>query len=336
MSSASSNQPLGEHASDQRRGLTNGLLAFGWWAAVFPLLLVGITQLAERGGYFQASGASSMDWSLEFLAHRCIWTIVTCWVLVGWQSKWPEIRRLATSRRSLTLLGMTAALVFANWLGFVYGAATGRLSHSSLGYYLCPLVSVALGVVVLGERLRPVQIAALALAAAGVAWETYRLGQLPWISLLVACAFALYGLFRKQINATAVPGLLVEVCWMLPVVVGYLIYRETAGPEPAFGRYMGVSLLLVLSGVATAAPLIWFANAAKLLPLTSVAFLQFVVPTGQLLIATTLNGEQLTTAGLVSFTLIWLGVAMFLFDVRATAVRTSRRVISASIEEAPP
>lgn len=328
MLSAASNQSSDESAQVARRGLANGLLAFGWWAVVFPLLLVGINRLAERGGYFASSGASRLDWSLEFLAHRTIWTILTCWLLVHLQRKRGELRRLIRSPRSIVLLGATAVLLLANWLGFVYGAATGRLSHSSLGYYLCPLVSAALGVLVLGERLRPVQTAALALAAAGVAWETCRLGQLPWISLLVACAFALYGLFRKQINATAVPGLLVEVLCMLPVVIGYLVYREVYGPEPAFGRYTGVSLLLALSGVATAAPLIWFANAAKMLPLTSVAFLQFVVPTGQLLIATTLNNEQLSSAGLLSFTLIWLGVLAFLLDVRVAAARTARRTVA--------
>lgn len=313
------------HAATQKSGLINGVLAFGWWGLVFPLLILAVGARLEYLGHLEPGRATQWDWSLEFLCHRSMWALVTCLVLIGWQGRWPELKRLLTSRRSLCLLAVTAVLILGNWIGFVYGAATERLSHASLGYYINPLFSVALGVAVLGERLRRVQVLAIALAAAGVAWETYRLGQLPWISLLVAGAFGLYGLLRKQISAGAITGLTVETLLLLPLAIGYVMWRETAGPQPAFGRDGLVTALLIISGVATAAPLIWFANAAKQLPLSSVAFLQFIVPTGQLITAVTLNGEELKLMALVSFGLIWLGVAAFLLDIRTASRRQVER-----------
>lgn len=303
-------------ANTARGGLIYALLAFGWWALVFPVMVVLLNQRVAYIGHFEQSGATKLDWSLEFMTHRAVWSMVCCMVLLSGLRRWGEVRQLLSSRRSMLLLGLTALLILGNWVGFVYGAATDRLSHASLGYYINPLLSVALGVVILGERLRRVQVLAVVLASVGVAWETWRLGHLPWISLLVAFSFGLYGLFRKQIHAAAIPGLLIEGFWLLPMGVGYLCYREIAGPTPLFGRDWLVSLLLVLSGVATAAPLIWFASAAKRLPLSTVAFLQFIVPTGQLVIAVTLNHEALTAEGLVTFAFIWLGVAAFLADIR--------------------
>jgi chloramphenicol-sensitive protein RarD len=325
-----------EHAAPadvRRSGLTNAALAFGWWGFVFPLVIVAVRLRLEQIGYLETGGATRLDWSLEFLCHRTMWALATCLVLLAWLGRWSEATVLLRSPRSVALLSVTALLILLNWTGFVYGAATGRLSHASLGYYINPLFSVALGVLVLGERMRRAQVIAIALAAVGVVWETYRLGQLPWISLLVAGAFGLYGLFRKQISATAIAGLTVETLLLLPLAAGYLWWRETSGPAPAFGRDTWVTVLLILSGVGTAAPLIWFANAAKRLPLSTVAFLQFIVPTGQLLMAVTLNGETLKPAALVSFAFIWIGVAAFLLDIRRAATARTRHERAATVTE---
>ena len=203
----------------------------------------------------------------------------------------------------------------------------------SLGYYINPLFSVALGVFVLGERLRRLQLFALALATAGVTWETYRLGELPWISLLVAFAFGLYGVFRKQINAAAIPGLAMETALLLPLALGYLLYRETLGPAPAFGRDTLVTVLIILSGIGTAAPLIWFANAAKRLPLSSVAFLQFIVPTGQLLVALRSTAKRSLRRRSLRSLHLRLGVAAFVWDLRTTSIRSRESMRMASLTE---
>lgn len=299
-----------------RRGLVNGTLAFGWWAVGIPLLVVALNARVAQLGYHVTGQGTKFDWSLEFMAHRAIGSTVTCAVLLTWLGRWPEVLSLARRMRSLVLLGVTALLLLGNWMGFVYGAVTDRLSHASLGYYINPLVSVALGVFVLGERLRRLQVVAVMLAALGVAWEAWRLGTLPWISLLVAFAFGLYGLFRKQLKASAVPGLFIEGLWLLPLAGGYLGFRSVYGPPLVFASDALATALLLFFGVATAAPLIWFANAAKQLPLSTLAFLQFIVPTGQLVVAVALNGEHVTAWGMVTFVLIWLGVAAFLLDVR--------------------
>ncbi|WP_442481952.1 EamA family transporter RarD [Aeoliella sp. SH292] len=310
-------RPPSPTADSYRLGVVYAVLAFGWWAVLFPVMFVVLNHVVFRSGYMEASGASRIDWSLEITAHRGIWAFVTCVVLVWWVGQKDEAAALLRSPRARFLLALTALLSITNWAGFVYGTATDQLRYASLGYYINPLVSVALGVAVLGERLRRAQTIALVLAGVGVVWETVRMGQLPWLSLLVAFSFGFYGLFRKQIKASAISGLMIECGMLLPITVGYVVCRELWGPTPAFGRELLVSSMLVVTGIATAMPLIWFAHATNRLPLSSMAFLQFIVPTGQLLVAVTMNGESVGWEGLVSFAFIWLGVGAFLLDIRA-------------------
>lgn len=300
-------------------GYVYACLAFGWWACVFPVLLIAANTRAEATA--GATQAARWAWSFEFMAHRAVWALCVCLLLLACWKKGDELRALVKSPRTMGWLAVSALLIFGNWFGFVVGAATGRLSHASLGYYINPLVSVALGVVVLKEQMRPMQRVAVGLAAAGVAWETWRLGAAPWISLMVAFSFGLYGLVRKKLPVSAVTGLAGETAVMLPVALGYALYRETSGPPLVFGRDTAATALLLLSGVATAAPLIWFAKGVQSLPLSTVALLQFIVPTGQLLLAVTLNGESLNPKSLVTFAFIWAGVTVFLLDLR-----TRRRV----------
>ncbi|QDU87479.1 EamA-like transporter family protein [Pirellulimonas nuda] len=308
------------HDTDQHRsGLGYALAAFGWWGFVLPLLMLALNAALAGFDGKGPGAASRVDWTLEVLAHRTVWTLLFCLLLVGRAGQGGQVLAIVRSRRRLGLLAATAACIAMNWGFFGLGAATERLSQASLGYYLNPLLSIALGVVVLGERLRPFQVLAVGLAAAGVAWETARVGQAPWIAILVALAFGLYGLFRKQIAAGALTGLTTEVLLLTPLALAYFVYREAYGPELAFGRGWLVSVLLILSGAFTAAPLIWFNRAAKRLPLSTLAFLQFLTPTGQLLTAVLVNGESLPTGALISFALIWLGVAAFLADAGRVA-----------------
>lgn len=322
-------------ADAYRLGVVYAVLAFIWWAILFPVMFVVINHVVYRSGYMEASGASRLEWSMEITAHRGIWAFVTCLVLVAWMDQRHEAAGLIRSPRAMWLLALTALLSITNWAGFVYGTATDQLRYASLGYYINPLVSVALGVAVLGERLRRAQTIALLLASVGVVWETVRLGQLPWLSLLVAFSFGLYGLFRKQVKASAISGLMIECGMLLPITVGYVVCRELWGPAPAFGRDLLVSAMLMGTGVATALPLIWFAHATNRLPLSSMAFLQFIVPTGQLLVAVTLNGEQVGWEGLVSFAFIWLGVAAFLMDIRAAARAMPTEPAGGTLVECP-
>ncbi|TWT88204.1 EamA-like transporter family protein [Pseudobythopirellula maris] len=327
--------PSGSETNETRAGLAYGLAAFGWWGFVFPAFIVAMNAAAERAGVIapldspSSTTAMRLAWSMEVMAQRCLWTLLVCLLLVARAGRWGEVRRAVRSRRRFGLIATTTLLIAANWIGFIIGAATGRLSEVSLGYYINPLLSVALGVLVLGERLRSLQWAAVACAAAGVAWETARLGHAPWIALVVACAFGLYGLLRKQLETDALPGLTVECALMAPLAIGYLVWRETSGAPLAFGRSgWGVSLLIAATGAATAAPLLWFTLAARRLPLSTVAFLQYLTPTGQLLTAILLNDERLTFGGAATFAMIWIGVAAFLTDARRN--RASRRAVGAA------
>lgn len=290
-------------------GWCYALGAFGWWGFVFPIVLIGLNASAKE------RVDSQVTWSLEILAHRVIWSLIVCVGLIHVRQLWPKVGEVLRSRRALRTLLLTALLLAGNWFGFTVGASIGRLSEASLGYYINPLLNVLLGAVFLKERLRRPQAVAVGFAALGVAWMVLVYGEIPWIAFIVAGNFALYGLLRKRLHVDAVTGLAFETAFCLPVAISYLVYREIAGPATVLSDgSLAINALLVACGPATAAPLIWFAAAARRLPLSTIGFIQFVAPTGQLLLALTLNGESLSTMRAVGFLLIWIGVAIYVWD----------------------
>lgn len=294
-----------------RAGLAYALAAYGFWGfAAF---------------YFRAIGHVS---PFEILAHRVVWASVLLWGLLTVTRRLPEVREVARSPKILANLALSGALVAVNWLCFVYAIDTGRLLHASLGYFINPLVSVGLGMLFLGERLRPLQLAAVALAVTGVAVQTAVVGELPWIALAVAGTFGCYGLVRKQSPIGPTLGLAVEVALLLPLALAFLALTETLGwslgkdfAGTAFlNGSLSTSLLLVAAGVVTAFPLVCFTAAAKRLRLSTLGFVQYVAPTAQFLIAVIAFNEPFSTAQAVVFALIWTGVAVFIAD----SVRTER------------
>ena len=297
-----------ELQATHRSGLIYALAAFGFWGFVFPLMMVALNATEV----LTPTGASRLEWSLEISAHRIVWSLVVCYGLLALQPKgFTEVGRAMRSR-AIGWFVLSAVLIATNWGGFVFGAATDRLSQASFGYYINPLWSVVLGMVFLGERLAWPRLVAVGLAAAGVAWETFVQGQIPLIALLVAFSFGLYGLIRKQTTAAPIVGFALETAILAPLAIGYLAWRWHAGPPLSFGTNWQVTLLLLASGVATTAPLVWFANAARRLPLSTLGFMQYITPTGQLLVAVLANGESLSLGSLGAFALIWLGIAVFL------------------------
>ncbi len=293
----------------QRAGLGYALAAFGFWGFVFPLMMVALN--ATEGG--NAATSSRIDWALEISAHRIVWSLVVCLLLV-WLHPSGMVRSFTQTLRSPAIgwYALSAVLIATNWAAFVFGATTDRLSQASFGYYINPLWSVALGMIFLGERLRWQRLVAVGLAAAGVAWETVVQGEIPMIALAVAFSFGLYGLIRKQTAAPPVVGFALETVILAPLAIGYLAWRWVAGPPLSFGSNVPVTLLLMASGIATTAPLVWFASAARRLPLSTLGFMQYITPTGQLLVALLANGESLSLGSLGAFAMIWLGIAVFL------------------------
>jgi chloramphenicol-sensitive protein RarD len=222
--------------------------------------------------------------------------------------------------RLLALLALTSLLTSSNWLVFIWAIDAGRLLEASLGYFINPLVSVALGAIFLGERLRPLQATAVAIACAGVAWRVWQLGSLPWIPLFLAGTFGLYGLLRKRAPVDAVGGLFIETLVVAPLALAWLLWLHAQG-SLAFGSGNPAEWLLPLTGVITAIPLMLFAVGARRLPLATVGFLQYIAPSLNFLVAVLLFREPFDTTQLVGFALIWLALAVYSADM----VRAGRR-----------
>ncbi|KAA0889775.1 EamA family transporter RarD [Oryzomonas rubra] len=296
MSSPARQEPL-------RQGLTYGFLAYLVWG-FFPV-------------YFKALHGIP---PLEVVAHRIVWSVLFLLVLVAATGCWGEVRTAFASRRVLlTLIGSTT-LITINWLVFIYAVEQGQVLQSSLGYFITPLVNVLLGMIFLRERLRPLQMISLLLAVTGVGLLTARVGAVPWISLGLAASFGLYGLLRKTAHVESLAGLLVETILTGPLALAYLIWLGTHGQGAFPAAVDQGALWLPLAGVLTATPLLLFAAAARRLRLATIGFLQYLTPSLQFALAVFAYGEQFTPTHMVTFILIWSGLALYTAD----AVRTFR------------
>lgn len=264
---------------------------------------------------------------LEVLCHRVVWALVLLLPLVWRQGELGSVLVAVRRPRTLAILATSALAIALNWLVYIWAVVHGRLLEGSLGYYINPLVNVLLGVVVLGERLdRPVRVA-VAIAAVGVAWLTLRLGQPPWIALALAASFGLYGLMRKLAPVGALAGLAIETALLMPLAGGYLVWAMLTGRSAFLAGSPTLSLLLLLAGPVTAIPLLFFAGAARRLPLSTMGFLQYLSPTLQFLLAVLVYGEPFDGSRAVAFGFIWTALAVF-------AVYSARRGRPEPVSEA--
>ena len=291
------------------RGALYGLAAYLLWG-FFPL-------------YFHALGPSG---PLEVLAHRILWSLLFCLVVLVVGRRWQWLRPLLARRK--LLLGLTlAALVLAlNWGVYVGAVMAGHTSEAALGYFLNPLLTVALGVVILGEPLRRLQWVAVGIGALAAAYLTVVGGRVPWIALTLAVSFALYGLIKKRVGASlsALHGLTIETAALLPVA-GVLLWlvshgadlASTSGQQQPGATFLGFggwhTALLLLTGPVTAIPLLLFASAARRVPLVTIGLLQFMTPVMQLLCSLIL-GEIITAARWVGFGIVWIALAVLSVD----------------------
>lgn len=250
--------------------------------------------------------------ALEIIAHRVLWSLLLVAGVLAARGALRPVWRHAANPRTLARAGLAAALVMTNWLTFVWAVNHDRILETSLGYFITPLVSIVLGVVVLHERLRPRQWVAVALALAGVAIEGWRIGGLPWVSLVLAASFGSYGLLRKQLPVDAAGGLLLETACATPLAVLYLLWL---GADGSFGTAPATDALLVASGAVTAIPLLLFAIGARRLPLSTMGFLQYVAPSLTFLVAILVYGEPMNLARLLAFFAIWIGLALYTADM---------------------
>jgi len=302
---------MSDPGRERRAGLAYGLAAYGAWG-VFPIYLKAVRTVPI----------------LEVLCHRVVWALAILLVLTGVRGELRAVADALRHRRALLVLSGSTVFIALNWLVYIYSVTHDRILESSLGYYINPLISVLLGVVLLRERLEPLMKAAALLAAAGVVWLAIGLGQLPWISLVLAFSFGLYGLLRKIAPVGALTGLTVETLLLAPLAAGYLVWAEARGRATFLSGRWGIDVLLLLAGPVTAIPLLCFAAAARRLPLSTIGFMQYISPTLQFLLAVTVYGEPFDRARAGAFACIWVAVALFAFD--SVRRRTPEPVVDAS------
>lgn len=259
--------------------------------------------------------------AIEIVAHRSLWSLVFLALVVTLARGWPVVRATFATARTRWLLLAAAGLISLNWTAYIWAVNAGHVVEASLGYFINPLVSVLIGVVVLGERLRRPQWLAVALGAAAVVVLTFANGRPPWIALVLASSFALYGLAKKLADVPAVPSLTVETTFMAPVALAILIAWQVLG-WGHFGAAPLQSALFAGAGVVTALPLLAFGAAAIRIPLSSLGLLQYLTPILQFLLGVLVFDEVLSIAGWAGFALIWLALIVFSVD----AVGSQRRV----------
>ncbi len=283
--------------ANPRRGYVLGLTAYGVWG-LFPMYFKSVEDFAP----------------IEVVLHRILWSalfgafLLCIWRHPGW---WQDLLR---HPRRLLALALSGGLIACNWLTYVWAVQNGHMVEASLGYYINPLVNVILGMLFLRERLRPLQWLALSLAAAGVIIRLVQLGSLPWVALTLAFSFGFYGLIRKQAPVAALPGLVVET-WLL--VLPALLWLFLSGDSTSYQlEFLGSSamFLLALAGPVTLLPLLSFNEAAKHLPYSSIAFLQYITPTVLLLLAVFLYGEPFAADAWLFFGFIWAALLVYSLD----------------------
>jgi chloramphenicol-sensitive protein RarD len=290
--------------------------------------------LAALAGYL-AWGLVPLFWKQlaavdahELIAQRIVWSSVLVAPLLAWRGGWREAREALSTRKGFGLNLLSSALLTTNWLVYVWAVNAGHVVECSLGYFLVPLLNVALGKFVLHEKLRRAQRFAIGLAAGGVALELVRIGRLPWIALALAATFGTYGLLRKQSPLGPLTGLAVETALLSPFALLLLLWRVYEGTG-ALGHAAPLTQILVVStGVVTAVPLLLFAYGARRLKLTTLGVLQYAAPTGQFALGILVYHERFTRERAQAFALIWTGLAIYTADAVWAGRRRPRRAVA--------
>ncbi len=277
-----------------RRGFLLGVTAYGLWGA-FPL-------------YWPLLGPAG---AVEILAHRILWSLLTMGLLVAVLRRGRSLRQIVGSPRTRALLTLGAVVIAINWGAYIWGVNNGHVVETSLGYFINPLVTVLMGVVILGETLRPLQWLAMGVASIAVVVLTIDYGRPPWVALVLACSFGTYGLAKKQADAGAVESLAFETAVLAPFAAAYVGWLVVTG-QSAFGAHgAGHALLIATTGIVTAIPLICFGAAATRLPMVVLGLLQYLAPVLQFLVGLFVVHEEMTSGRWVGFGLVWAALVVF-------------------------
>ncbi|WUH57782.1 EamA family transporter RarD [Streptomyces sp. NBC_00442] len=310
-------QESGQQAGQQRAGLLYGIGAYGMWGLVplfWPLL-----EPAD---------------ALEILAHRMVWSLVLVAAVLIVLRRWAWIGELVRRPRRLALIAVAAVVITVNWGVYIWSVNSGHVVEASLGYFINPLVTIAMGVLILKERLRRAQWAAVGIGVAAVVVLTVGYGRPPWISLTLAFSFATYGLVKKQVNLGGLESLAAETAVQFLPALGYLIWLSAEGRSTFATGGAGHAALLAATGVVTAIPLVCFGGAAIRVPLSTLGLLQYLAPVFQLLLGIVYFHEEMPPERWAGFALVWLALTLLTWDALHTA-RLSRRALTAAVANAP-
>lgn len=262
----------------------------------------------------------------EILSHRIIWSVVFVLLLMTVTKKWKQLKEALPDWKSKLAIIVSSLLISANWVIYIWAVNNNHILDASLGYYINPLISVFLGVFFLGERLTKLQWGSIALAAIGVAIMTISFGNFPWVSITLAITFGLYGLAKKKVKIEPLIGLTLETLIVLPIALLYLVGFEHGGVAFAVLPTWKIAILL-LAGVATALPLLLFAEGAKRLSLSALGFLQYISPTLTLILGILVYDEAFTTVDQIAFGFIWSALVLYTIQV----IRKQRMQKAASL-----
>jgi chloramphenicol-sensitive protein RarD len=298
---------------ESRRGFLLGVAAYSLWGA-FPLYW----PLLEPAG------------AVEILAHRVLWSAVTMAVVVVVLRRARPVMAVVRDRRRFRLLAFAAAVISLNWAAYIWGVNNGRVVETSLGYFINPLVTVLMGVLILGERLRRLQWVAVAIAGLAVVVLTLDYGRLPYVALVLAFSFGSYGLAKKQANVDAVTSLTVETAVIAPVAGLYVAWLVATGASSVGSEGVGHALLFTTTGIVTAIPLLCFGAAAIRVPLVVLGLLQYLAPVIQFALGVLVFREDMPPGRWIGFGLVWVALVIFTAEAVNHRRRQLRLVTEAS------
>lgn len=247
----------------------------------------------------------------EILAHRILWSFVLVACIMGACGRLTELKKIFRDKKAFISVAIGSVLISSNWFIYIWAVNNNHVVETSLGYYINPLISVLLGVLVLKERLSSRQIVSLILAAVGVIISTVHYGKIPWTALLLALSFGLYGLVKKTAKLDSLAALALETMFVVPVSLVYLLINYSTGSGSYESTSLTLMLLLVFSGVATSLPLYWFAQGARLVPLSTIGFIQYLAPSISLILGVFIFEEPFTTVDTISFGFIWTALLIY-------------------------
>lgn len=290
---------------EQRIGLLNGIAAYGLWGLV-PLFW----PLVDSAG------------AVEILAHRMVWSLVLVVLVLLVMRRWAWAGTLLRQPRKLALVVVAAATITVNWGVYIWAVNSGHVVEASLGYFINPLVTIAMGVLLLKERLRPAQWVAVGTGFVSVVTLTFGYGQPPWISLCLAFSFASYGLAKKKVGLSGLESLAAEATVQFLPALAYLLWLGARGEGTFTSQGAGHAALLASAGLVTAIPLVCFGAAAIRVPLSMLGLLQYLTPTLQFLLGVVYFHEEMPPERWAGFALVWLALSVLTWDALRTARRT--------------